>query len=137
MIGPAAPSPLELLQKLWWQHIWVSLQPDLRTQDSLAAVLQPILVLIQESTLEEYEEIILPVFRGLFAAPKTVQATVTILENLHVILQKTNREEIRTDILNFLFNSFESTTIQVQVINRLGIVRKSQGIGFSPPLPLL
>lgn len=103
------------LQKLWWQHIWVSLQQDLRTQDSLAAVLQPILVLIQESTLEEYEEIVLPVFRGLFSAPKTVQATVTILENLHIILQKTSREDIRAEILTFLFNSFESTTIQVQV----------------------
>ena len=78
-------------------------------------MLQPILVLIKESTLEEYEEIILPVFRGLFSAPKTVQATVTILENLHVILQKTSREDIRAEILTFLFNSFESTTIQVQV----------------------
>lgn len=103
------------LQKLWWQHIWVSLQQDLRTQDSLAAVLQPILVLIKESTLEEYEEIVLPIFRGLFSAPKTVQATVTILENLHIILQKTSREDIRAEILTFLFNSFESTTIQVQV----------------------
>lgn len=73
------------------------------------------LVLVQESTLEEYEEIVLPIFRGLFSAPKTVQATVTILENLHIILQKTSREDIRAEILTFLFNSFESTTIQVQV----------------------
>lgn len=103
------------LQKLWWQHIWASLLPDLRIQDSLAAVLQPILVLVKESTIEEYEEIILPVFRGLFSAPKTVQATVTILENLHIILAKTSREDIRAEMFAFLFNSFDSTTIQVQV----------------------
>lgn len=52
-----------LWQKLWWQHVWPSLQPDLKTQDSLAAVLQPILVLVQESTVEEYEGTILPIFR--------------------------------------------------------------------------
>ncbi|XP_055689243.1 SCY1-like protein 2 isoform X3 [Lutzomyia longipalpis] len=101
-------------RKLWWQHVWPSLQPDLKTQDSLAAVLQPILVLVQESTVDEYEETILPIFRSLFVSPKTVQATVTLLENLHLILQKTSRDEIRLEILPLLFNAFESTTIQVQ-----------------------
>lgn len=51
----------------------------------------------------------------MFAAPKSIQATVTLLENLHVILEKTPREDIRTDVLPLLFNSFESNTIQIQV----------------------
>lgn len=53
----------------------------------------------------------------MFVAPKTIQATVTILENLHVILEKTPREDIRSEVLPLLFNAFESTTIQVQVNN--------------------
>lgn len=50
----------------------------------------------------------------MFAAPKSIQATVTILENLHVILEKTPLEDIRSEILPLLFNAFDSMTIQVQ-----------------------
>lgn len=53
--------------------------------------------------------------RAVFAAPKSIQATVTILENLHVILEKTPQDDIRSEILPLLFNAFESSTIQVQV----------------------
>lgn len=53
--------------------------------------------------------------RAVLVSPKSIQATVTLLENLHVILEKTPREDIRSEILPLLFNSFESNTIQVQV----------------------
>lgn len=54
-------------------------------------------------------------YRAIFASPKSIQATVTILENLHVILEKTPQDDIRSEILPLLFNAFESSTIQVQV----------------------
>ncbi|XP_037045286.1 SCY1-like protein 2 [Bradysia coprophila] len=101
-------------RKLWWQHVWPCLQQEMRTAEVLAAVLQPALALVHESTPTEYETIILPTFRAMFAAPKSIQATVTILENLHVILEKTPRDDIRSEVLPLLFNAFESTTIQVQ-----------------------
>jgi SCY1-like protein 2 len=47
--------------------------------------------------------------------PKSIQATVTLLESLHVILEKTPRDDIRAEVLPMLYNAFESTTIQVQV----------------------
>lgn len=50
----------------------------------------------------------------MFGAPKSIQATVTILENLHVILEKTPMDDIRAEILPLLFNAFDSMTIQVQ-----------------------
>lgn len=50
-------------QKLWYQHVWPCLQQEMRAQEVLAAVLQPILFIIQESTVEDYENIILPSFR--------------------------------------------------------------------------
>lgn len=52
-----------MLQKLWFQHVWPCLQQEMRTQEVLASVLQPIIYLIQECTLEEYEIVILPPFR--------------------------------------------------------------------------
>lgn len=52
--------------------------------------------------------------RLVIAAPKSIQATVTLLENLHIILEKTPPSDIRTEILPLLFNSFESNTMQIQ-----------------------
>ncbi|KAI5729876.1 hypothetical protein M8J76_007507 [Diaphorina citri] len=101
-------------KKLWFQHVWPSLQQEMRTAEVLASVLQPIIYLIQECSLEEYENIILPAFRSVFSAPKSIQATVTLLENLHVILEKTPRDDIRNEVLPMLYNGFESSTIQVQ-----------------------
>ncbi|EEB16558.1 conserved hypothetical protein [Pediculus humanus corporis] len=101
-------------KKLWFQHVWPCLQQEMKTQEVLAAVLQPIIFLVQETTLEEYETIILPYFRTVFSIPKSIQATVTLLENLHVILEKTPRDDIRSEVLPMLYNAFESATIQVQ-----------------------
>lgn len=53
--------------------------------------------------------------RGVLSAPKSIQATVTLLENLHIVLEKSVTEEMRLDILPLLFTSFDSNTIQVQV----------------------
>ncbi|XP_058463904.1 SCY1-like protein 2 isoform X2 [Malaya genurostris] len=101
-------------RKLWWQHIWPNLQQEMRADEVLAAVLQPALTLVQESSNAEYEAIILPTFKTVFVAPKSIQATVALLENLHIILEKTPRDDIRTEVLPLLFNALESTTIQVQ-----------------------
>ncbi|EAA09496.3 AGAP005207-PA [Anopheles gambiae str. PEST] len=101
-------------RKLWWQHIWPNLQQEMRADEVLAAVLQPALTLVQESSNSEYEAIILPTFKTVFVAPKSIQATVALLENLHIILEKTPRDDIRTEVLPLLFNALESTTIQVQ-----------------------
>ncbi|KAF6201765.1 hypothetical protein GE061_004160 [Apolygus lucorum] len=57
-------------RKLWFQHVWPCLQQEMRTQEVLAAVLQPILYLIQECSLEEYEDLILPSFRCLSSPPR-------------------------------------------------------------------
>lgn len=53
----------DLWQKLWWQHIWPNLQQEMRADEVLAAVLQPALTLVKESSNSEYEAIILPTFK--------------------------------------------------------------------------
>lgn len=112
----------------------------MKASEVLAACLQPALAMVQESTTNEYEHVILPTFkyvlhtregnektldqtklfpcsfidRMVFASPKSIQATVTLLENLHIILEKTPQNDIRTEVLPLLFNSFESSTMQIQ-----------------------
>ncbi|CAD7003640.1 unnamed protein product [Ceratitis capitata] len=50
----------------------------------------------------------------ILSSPKSIQATVTLLENLHLIIEKTAPGDVTTDIIPMLFFSFESSTIQVQ-----------------------
>ncbi|XP_075230291.1 SCY1-like protein bma [Lycorma delicatula] len=113
-------------RKLWFQHVWPCLQQEMRTQEVLAAVLQPIIYLVQECSLEEYENIILPAFRNVFSIPKSIQASVTLLENLHIILEKTPRDDIRTEVLPMLYNAFESATIQVQSAALVAVTNVSE-----------
>ncbi|GIY40879.1 uncharacterized protein CDAR_378391 [Caerostris darwini] len=54
-------------------HVLPSLNAELQTPEVLAAALQPLLYMIEESTVDEYTELILPVFRPVFAMPKSVQ----------------------------------------------------------------
>lgn len=54
-------------------------------------------------------------FRHFFTTPRSTQGTVGLLENLHIILEKTSRKDVRNDILRLLFTSLDSSTIQILV----------------------
>ena len=57
----------------------------------------------------------LPITRQILGVPKSIQASVTLLENLHIIVEKTPAEDLQAEIFPMLFSSYESTTLQVQV----------------------
>ncbi|XP_067644508.1 SCY1-like protein 2 isoform X3 [Eurosta solidaginis] len=101
-------------RKLWWQNVWPMLQAEISNGEVLAAVLQPVITLIQEASPSEYESIMAPTMKVIFSSPKSIQATVTLLENLHLIIEKTQPNDVTTDIIPMLFFAFESSTIQVQ-----------------------
>ncbi|KAG8195910.1 hypothetical protein JTE90_001145 [Oedothorax gibbosus] len=101
-------------KKLWYVHVLPSLNSELQSPEVLAAALQPLLFMIEESTPEEYTELILPVFRAVFAMPKSVQATVTLLENLDIIMKKTPKSDMKSEVLPMLYNAFDSSTPQIQ-----------------------
>ena len=73
------------------------------------------LYIIQNSTIDDYENILLPSFKPIFSMPRSIQGTVGLLENLHIILEKTMLEDVRREVLTMLYTSFESTHLQVQV----------------------
>ncbi|KAK1118526.1 hypothetical protein K0M31_014835 [Melipona bicolor] len=50
-------------RKLWYQHIWTYLQTELESQEVQSAVLQPVFYIVQNSTQEEYDQIIFPSLR--------------------------------------------------------------------------
>ncbi|XP_053956148.1 SCY1-like protein 2 [Anastrepha ludens] len=101
-------------RKLWWQNVWPMLQAEISNGEVLAVVLQPTIRLIQEASPSEYESIMAPTMKVLLRSPKSTQATVTLLENLHLIIEKTAPGDVTTDIIPMLFFAFESPSIQVQ-----------------------
>jgi SCY1-like protein 2 len=54
-------------------------------------------------------------FRPVFANPKSIQASVTLMEKLPFILEKSSEDDMRTLILPLLFNALESKMSQIQV----------------------
>lgn len=59
--------------------------------------------------------------RQILGVPKSIQASVTLLENLHIIVEKTPAEDLQAEIFPMLFSSYESTTLQVQVNTRTSL----------------
>nr|XP_040582110.1 SCY1-like protein 2 [Lepeophtheirus salmonis] len=102
-------------RKLWFQHCWPLLEQEIRSQEVLAAVLEPVLFLVKECSPEEYTKIILPSLRPVFCNPKSIQASVTMLEKLPIILEKTSDEDMKELILPLLFNALESKMSQIQM----------------------
>lgn len=56
--------------------------------------------------------------RQILGVPKSIQASVTLLENLHIIVEKEPPEDLQNEILPMLNSAFESTTLQVQVVKK-------------------
>ncbi|CAB4059969.1 SCYL2 [Lepeophtheirus salmonis] len=88
-------------RKLWFQHCWPLLEQEIRSQEVLAAVLEPVFVFSKR----------VPVFCN----PKSIQASVTMLEKLPIILEKTSDEDMKELILPLLFNALESKMSQIQM----------------------
>lgn len=102
-------------KKMWYQHILPTITNELQSSDVLGSALQPILYIIDESNTEEYHNFILPLIRNLYQAPKSVQATVILLENINILIKKSGQNEIKNDILPMMFTSLDSTQPQIQV----------------------
>ncbi|XP_059055324.1 SCY1-like protein 2 [Achroia grisella] len=119
-------------KKLRWQHVWPALQLEVRTAEVLSAVLQPILWLINEATQEEFSLYVMPTlkicFRNLLNSPRSVQASVIILENLHVILRKCLKEELTNEVLPFLYSSLENSANQIQTSSLIALQNVSDYI---------
>ncbi|XP_060652020.1 SCY1-like protein 2 isoform X4 [Drosophila nasuta] len=101
-------------RKLWWQNLWPMLKSEINNGEVLAAVLQPVMLFVQEATHSEYDALMSATMKIVYNTPKSIQASVTILENLHLIIEKTKPEDVTTDIMPMLFFSFDGSTIQVQ-----------------------
>ncbi|KAF9417588.1 hypothetical protein HW555_005295 [Spodoptera exigua] len=87
---------------------------EVRTAEVLASVLQSVMWMVKEADEEEFELYIMPTLKALFNSPRSIQASVTILENMHTIMLKCNQTEIDQEVLPMLYHALESNTTQIQ-----------------------
>ncbi|XP_061730149.1 SCY1-like protein 2 isoform X2 [Cydia pomonella] len=115
-------------KKLRWQLVWPALQLEVRTAEVLAAVLQPIIWLTNEATPDEFSHYVLPTLKNLMNSPKSVQASVTVLENLHIILKKCKKDEVNNEIMPMLYTALDNNTNQIQTSSLIAMQNVSDYI---------
>lgn len=74
---------LIISQKMWYQHMLPSMETDLLGSDVMGAALQPLFFMIEESTEEEYANILFPILKNLMSIPRSVQVTFSVLHLVH------------------------------------------------------
>ena len=52
---------------------------ELQSPEVLAAALQPIIYIVNESSVEEFQEFVLPFIKNIFLMPKSVQVSVAFV----------------------------------------------------------
>lgn len=65
----------EVPKKMWYQHMLPSMDPDLMGSEVMGAALQPLFFMIEESTDDEYANILFPVLKNVIAIPRSVQVS--------------------------------------------------------------
>ncbi|XP_064624685.1 SCY1-like protein 2 isoform X8 [Lineus longissimus] len=101
-------------KKVQYQHVFPVLKEQMRAPDMLAHVFPSILAMIQNATMEEYKTKMFPGVQRVFLMPKPVQATVVLLDNLDIILAKTPKEDVKTEVMPLVFNMLDSNSAQGQ-----------------------
>ncbi|XP_022121507.2 SCY1-like protein 2 [Pieris rapae] len=110
------PSSLPYIpKKLRWQNVWPVLQGEFKMSDMIPSVLKPTFWLINESTPEEFAEVIYPTVRKVIYSPRAIPITVVLLENLHILTKKCTQEVALNDLIPLLFNSLDCNLYQIQI----------------------
>ncbi|GFR65408.1 SCY1-like protein 2 [Elysia marginata] len=107
-------------RKILYSYVLPDILNECRCCESISFALPTLITIIDYATRGDYVEIIMPEFRAILANNKPVQATVYILSKLDIILSKSPQDEIKVEILPFVFNTLDSSSLQAQIrINAL------------------
>ncbi|CAH0716092.1 unnamed protein product, partial [Brenthis ino] len=113
-------------KKLRWQHVWPVLQLEVRSTEVLADVLIPVIWMTNEATPEEFGSYVLPALRtvdfsNVMNSPKTMQAAVTLLENLHIVMRKSTRDDVNNELLPLLYTAMDHNNNHIQTSSLIAI----------------
>ncbi|XP_059143861.1 SCY1-like protein 2 [Physella acuta] len=101
-------------RKILYTYVFPDILNECKCPDSVIFALPTLITIIDYATRADYVDIIMPEFRAILANAKPVQATVYILNKLDIILSKSPLDEIKGEVLPFVFNTLDSSSLQAQ-----------------------
>ncbi|XP_050361257.1 SCY1-like protein 2 [Nymphalis io] len=117
-------------KKLRWQFVWPILEVDVETPEILGSVLNPIMWMTHESTMEEFETSILPALKKVdfmkvmrSSNPEPCQA---LLVNLHHLIHKCSRDETNTRIMPLLYAAMDTNNSIIQTASLIAVRNVSE-----------
>lgn len=122
-------------QKMWYQHMIPSMKNDLLGSDVMGATLQPLFFMIENATDDEYNNILFNEIKNILNIPRSVQASVTLLENVDMLVRRSSRDQVVNTLLPMVISSLDSSMPQIQVsVSRAHCPLQTHTL--SPSLPL-
>lgn len=100
---------------MWYQHMIPSMKSDLLGSDVMGATLQPLFFMIENATDDEYNNILFNEIRNILNIPRSVQASVTLLENIDLLVRRSSRDQVVSTLLPVVISSLDSSMPQIQV----------------------
>ncbi|KAK3783165.1 hypothetical protein RRG08_046959 [Elysia crispata] len=113
-------------RKILYSYVLPDILNECRCTEAIIFALPTLITIIDYATRGDYVEIIMPEFRAILANNKPVQATVYILSKLDIILSKSPQDEIKVEVLPFVFNTLDSSSLQAQeaALNAVAVIRE-------------
>ncbi|KAH9505382.1 hypothetical protein Btru_058578, partial [Bulinus truncatus] len=113
-------------RKMLYNNVLPELFNECKCLDSMVYALPTLITIIDYATRADYIDVIMPEFRAILANTKPVQATVYILNKLDIILTKSPIDEIKGEVLPFVFNTLDSSSLQAQeaALGAIGVIKE-------------
>ncbi|KAK6991193.1 SCY1-like protein 2 isoform X2, partial [Biomphalaria glabrata] len=113
-------------RKMLYNNVLPELLNECKSSDSIVYALPTLITIIDYATRADYVDLIMPDFRAILANTKPVQATVYILNKLDILLTKSPMDEIKGEILPFVFNTLDSSSLQAQeaALGAIGVIKE-------------
>ncbi|BFZ16293.1 hypothetical protein BsWGS_19332 [Bradybaena similaris] len=113
-------------RKIMYGYVLPEILIECKCADSIIFALPTLITIIDYAPRADYIDIIMAEFRAILANTKPVQATVYILSKLDIILTKSPLDEIKGEVLPFVFNTLDSSSLQAQeaALGAVGVIKE-------------
>ncbi|CAG5114716.1 unnamed protein product, partial [Candidula unifasciata] len=113
-------------RKILYGYVLPEILIECKCADSIIFALPTLITIIDYATRADYVDIIMAEFRAILANTKPVQATVYILNKLDIILTKSPLDETKGEVLPFVFNTLDSSSLQAQeaALGAVGVIKE-------------
>jgi hypothetical protein len=96
------------------QRVLPALSLELRNHPMIPFILPNVLLIAEDSTVDEYARIILPVLIPVFRVQEPIQVLLIFLQKMDLLLTRTPPDAVRTEVLPMIFRALDSQAPQIQ-----------------------